>query len=111
MKYIESLDLSNNCIEKFNKSLFNPHITLVTLNLSHNNIALLDLKFCYLLQTLNASNNNIQSMDCVDLPLSINKLNLSNNKIARINFDFFMRFSNLFNIDIQNNKARITFSN
>jgi len=46
LKYLENLNLMGNKIAIFTQKMFNPHNTLITLNLAENLISDLDLKFC-----------------------------------------------------------------
>ncbi|XP_078040597.1 uncharacterized protein LOC144471915 [Augochlora pura] len=109
LKFLKSLDLSENLIEEIYTEKFKDFYKLENLNFSRNNLTVFDtslLKVLPTLLTLDLSHNHINLIkhEIDGTVTQLSSLNLSHNNISNLPNNFFDSLSNLQYLDLSFNK-------
>ena len=109
LKHLTTLDLSENQLKYINRQLFQATSGLENLFLENNQIRDIDSHAfyrCRNLQVLNISNNRLTNFYIVFTSISFQVLDLSLNRIDRLNADSFKTMTNIEIIRFDNNRLR-----
>lgn len=111
---LQVMDFSFNKLSALNLVDFKYNKNMVSLDLSSNNISLLDysIEIFENITSVNLSNNSITSLNrTFSLLPNLQKLNLRANKISSLSSDNFLHNNKLTHLDLDNNKIRELPSN